>query len=80
MIVKLYGSPDRNPALLEAIKAYAESQGAVLLTVMAHQRVPITARHCKSPGSLTYEFLLNDDKNAQAGRQAANLVITVPWR
>ncbi len=81
MNLTVYGQLDPDESLLKAIFAWAEARGGVqTLTVVAHQRVPMGSRICKWPGSLTYDFLLDDSRRAYAARQLPNGAIKCPFR
>lgn len=62
MEVKVYGKPDSDPTLMDAVVAFAKEMGAAKLLVAAHQRVPVDARPCQHPNTLFYELQLDDDK------------------
>lgn len=79
METKFYGRQDADSRLLVAIVTYAEAQGAERLTVAMHQRVPLDSKPCRRPGSLTYDFKL-DDNPWQAGKQLANGRVIVPFK
>ena len=79
MEVKLYGKQDADSALLVAVTKYAEEQGASRLTVSMHQRAPLDSKPCRRPGSLTYDFQL-DDQPWLAAKQLANGKVFVPFR
>lgn len=68
MEVKTYGKEDADPALFEALKAYASSQGCASLVVAFHQRRSMAARPCAIPGSVTYDFVM-DGRAPLAARQ-----------
>lgn len=79
MNIKLYGKLDADPALYDAVIAYATEQGCNELVIAAHQRIPVGARHCRKPRSLTYDFIM-DSGIPQAARQEASGKILCPIR
>lgn len=62
MEIKVYGKPDDDPTLMDAVVAFAKEMGARKLLVAAHQRVPVDARPCQHPNTLFYELQLDDNK------------------
>jgi hypothetical protein len=73
MSVTLYGVPDPDPTLLDAVIEWLGDRDAMIL---CHQRKPIDARPCQYPGLLRYEIVING--TAYAAYQERNGKIYLP--
>lgn len=72
-MIKLYGSPDTDPALLDAVVKLLGERNA---TIAMFPRQPINAKACQHPGRLRFEVVI--DGKAFAAYQHLDGSIELP--
>lgn len=72
-----YGQADPDPTLLNLVETRLSELGISATMIVLHQRMPIDARPCRHPGSLTYDVVI--EGRARRAHQALNGQITLDF-
>lgn len=75
----VYGKPDEDTATVDALQNWLREQPAEATYILHHQRVPIDARPCRLPQSLTTQLVLEDKRVVTAfqAKPGAKVAITI---
>lgn len=79
MEVRQYGKPDADDTLLRMVMNLAQQRDAKLLWLILKPRVPMGARPCQHPGSLTYEFSLDNGPMMAVRQYASGKIERFGW-
>ena len=77
--MKVYGTPDADTATVETLQKWLADNNMQAEYIMHYQRVPVDARPCKMPLSLTTQLILTNKRVVTAfqAKPGAKVQITI---